>query len=172
MKRNKKLYIIIMILMSIAIFSACTNEDNKVIEFYKVKYQLGSIKFNESNELFNEDINLITSVEEIANLGIENHDYTSDFFTKNTLIILKFIHPSTEKNIMLYELVNKEGKLYFIFKLDSPELNSDDMQYSFYSIELQNNTIENYSIGNILVINNICPELGSVHYDKFNGTII
>lgn len=165
-----KTCLVFLAVLSMAIFTGC-NGDEKMKEYYRVDYQEGTISIaNSAPNPFAESTKVIASLEELTDANIENN-YTDDFFESKSIILVQFIHPSSETNITFHEFVTDNEKLYFIFKIDSQEIHTDDLVYGLYSLEVSNETVASYDIGDILVINNTFQNQGSVHFSKFDGII-
>ena len=92
------------------------------------------------------------------------------YFAKNTVVIVPFVFRESEENISLHNVVeNTEKKeTNFVFKLDSPVLNSGESLVEFYVVSLEK---EVYDIAinknlKISVINNLNNNEGSAFYSK------
>ncbi len=116
----------------------------------------GLISGKSSQIWFDNEMILCTSVSELELYVDDVSNYSDDFFTSKSIILIQFAYASEDEgNINFEVLTSYESKLYPIFSFAHNEDVSDsNKRYLLFSVEVDNSLTSKYELGNILVVDN------------------
>ena len=95
-----------------------------------------------------------------------NYELEADYFENYSIVLIKVMHSGSEDIIGVAGLGHIDTSLYPVVIVDSPELVTEDIQYTYIAVEIAG-TDRYYSDAEIFAYN-LNPEhlgQGSVHHD-------